>query len=99
MFSNLDIDPMETLRLAELESTLWAEARVNNDQKRELQVQTRPTLVTSGRWCFTDNSWKDKDLFSGQGCYSILPGFNGLLGAMNVRACLSPLHSEVEALI
>ena len=32
VFSNLDIDPRETLRLAELESTLWAEAQVNTDQ-------------------------------------------------------------------
>ena len=39
------------------------------------------------------------DLFSGQGWYSTLSGFDGLLGARNVRACLSPLHSEVEALI
>ena len=35
----------------------------------------------------------------GQGWYSTLPGFDGLLGARNVRACFSPLHSEVETLI
>ena len=62
-------------------------------------MQTRIPLVTSGRWCFIDGSWKDKELFSGQSWYSTLPGFDGLLGARNVRACLSPLHSEVEALI
>ena len=28
VFSNLDIDPRETLNLAELESRLWAEAHV-----------------------------------------------------------------------
>ena len=67
VFSNLDINPRKTLKLAELESSLWAEAHVINDQKRELQVQTRSTLVTTGRWCFIDGSWKDKDLFSGQG--------------------------------
>ncbi|WZZ40520.1 hypothetical protein YC2023_036779 [Brassica napus] len=99
VFSNLDIDPRETLRLAELESTLWAEAQVNTDQRRERQVQARPTLETTGRWCFIDGSWKENELFSGQGWYSTLPGFDGLLGARNVRACLSPLHSEVEALI
>ena len=37
--------------------------------------------------------------FSGQRWYSALPGFDGLLGVRNVRACLSSLHSEVEALI
>ena len=66
---------------------------------REHQVQKRSTKLNSGRWCFIDGSWKDNELFSGQGWYNTLPGFDGLLGAMNVRACLSPLHSEVEALI
>ena len=99
VFSNLDIDPRETLKLAELESSLWAEAQVLTDQRREQQVLTTPSLGISGRWCFTDGSWKEKELFSGQGWYSTLPGFDGLLGARNVRACLSPLHSEVEALI
>ena len=56
VFSNLDIDPRETLKLAELESTLWADAQVPTDQKREYQVHTRPTLATSGRWCFIDGS-------------------------------------------
>ena len=63
------------------------------------EIQTISTQVTAGRWCFTDGSWKDNDHFSGQGWYSTLPGFDGLLGARNVRACLSPLHSELEALI
>ena len=56
-------------------------------------------MTTSGRWCFIDGSWKEKELFSGQGWCSTLSGFDGLLGARNVRAYLSPLHSEVEALI
>ena len=51
------------------------------------------------RWCFTDGSWKAQDLFSEQGWYSTLPGFKGLMGARNKRASLSPLHSEMEALI
>ena len=99
VFSNLDVDPRETLRLAELESTLWAVAQVKKNQTPEIQAHTRTPLVTSGRWCFIDGSWKDKDIFSGQGWYSTLPGFDGLSEARNVRACLSPLHSEIEALI
>ena len=31
--------------------------------------------TNSGRWCFIDGSWKDKNLFSGQGWFSTLPGF------------------------
>ena len=99
VFSNPDINPMDTLQLAKLESSLWAEAQVVTDQQGERQAQTRPPLVTSGRWCFIDDSWKDNELFLGQGWYSTLPSFDGLLGARNVRASLSPLHSEVEALI
>ena len=99
VFSNLDIDPRETLNLAELESRLWAEAHVINDTSLVQAGQIRPNYGITGRWCFIDGSWKDKDLFSGQCWFSTLPGFDGLLGAMNVRACLSPLHAEIEALI
>ena len=89
MFSNLDIDPMETLRLAEVESTLWAETHVINNHRLAQEVQVRPDLGTTGRWCFTGGSWKDKDLFSGQGWFSTLPWFDGLLGARNIRACVT----------
>ena len=33
VFSNLDIDPRDTLKLAETESTLWAEAQVLNTHR------------------------------------------------------------------
>ena len=42
---------------------------------------------------------ENKEHFSGQGWYNTLVGFDGLLGAQNVRVSLSPLHSEVEVLI
>ena len=48
VFSNLDIDPRDTLKIAELESSLWTETHVVNDQTRGHLVQTRPTLVTPG---------------------------------------------------
>ena len=44
VFSILDTDPRETLKLAELESTLWADAQILTHQKKELQVQTRIPL-------------------------------------------------------
>ena len=31
--------------------------------------------------------------------FSTLEGFDGLMGAKNVRASLSPLHAEMEALL
>ena len=52
-----------------------------------------------GRWCFTNGSWKEGSNFSGQSWFSTLVGFDGLMGARNVRASLSPLHAEMEALL
>ena len=78
VFSNLDIDQRETFNLAELESTLWTEAHVTNNLRVVHEVQIRPNSGTTRRWCFTDGSWKYKNLFSGQGWFSTLPGFEGL---------------------
>ena len=80
-----------------MESRLWTEVRVINDTRLVQAGQIRPNSGTTERWCFIDGSWKDKDLFSGQGWFSTLPEFDGLLGARNVRAC--PLYTEMETLI
>ena len=95
----MDIDPKDTLNLAETESTPWAEAQVMNIQHASQQAEGTHRPMRVGRWCFIDGSSKDKEPFSGQGWYSILEGFEGLMGARNIRASLSPLHLEVEALI
>ncbi|KAL0816088.1 hypothetical protein Bca101_072532 [Brassica carinata] len=63
----------------------------------ETQVTT-PTSIP-GRWCFTDGSWKKEDMFFAQGWFSTLVGFEGLMRARNVRASLSPLYAEFEALL
>ena len=67
VFSNLDFDPRDTLNLAETESTLWTEAQILNEQRnvRHIEVTTLPSIP--GRRCFTDGSWKENDIFSGQG--------------------------------
>jgi len=70
-----------------------------NEQRTSQNVEDRTLPAIPGRWCFTDGSWKENDTFSGQGWYSTLVGFDGLMGAGNVRASLSPLHAEMEALI
>ena len=90
VFSNIDVDPRDTL---------WAEVQVLRNQRVAPDIQNSSIQTNTGLWCFIDGSWKDKAVFSGQGWFSTLPGFDGLLGARNARACLSPLHSEVEALI
>ena len=63
VFSNLDIDPRETLKLAETESTLWAEAHILNDQRIAQNVEVTTLPAIPGRWCFTDGSWKEGDIF------------------------------------
>jgi len=66
-FSNLDMDPRDTLKLAETESILWAEAHVSNINRigAQVEVTTLPSIL--GRRCFTDGSWKENEIFSGQG--------------------------------
>ena len=89
------MDHMDTLKLAETESTLWAETQVVNDQRKIPQIIDAILLSIPGRWCLHMKNFA----FSGQGWNSTLECFDGLLGARNVRASLSPLHAEIEALL
>ena len=93
------MDPRDILKLAETESTLWAEADILNIQREIPPAEVATLPLIPGRWCFTNGSWKENDPLSGQVWYRILKGFDGLMGARNVRASLSPLHAEVEALL
>ena len=70
-----------------------------NEQRTTPQIVNTILPSIPGRWCFSDGSWKEGDTFSGQGWFSTLEGFDGLLGARNVRASLSPLHAEMETLL
>ena len=71
---------MDTLKLAETESTLWAEAQILNDQRTIPQIMDTILPSIPGRWCFTDGSWKESVFYSGQGWFNTLEGFDGLLG-------------------
>ena len=88
------MDPRDTLKLAETEFTLWVEAHILNEQKTvpQLEVTTLPSIP--GRWCCTDGSWKEDDIFSGQGWFSTLEGFEGLMEARNEWATLSLLFMQ-----
>ena len=88
------MDPRDTLKLVETKSTLWVEAPILNEQKKIPQVEATTLPSIPGKWCFTDGSWKEYNIFSGQGWYNTLEGFEGLMGARNVWATLSPLHAE-----
>ena len=93
------MDPRDTLKLAETESILWAEAQIAKEQRAGPHAEVPTLPLSQGRWCFTDGSWKEDSGFSGQGWFSTLEGFEGLMGARNVRGSLSPLHAEMEALL
>ena len=99
VFCNLDIDQRDTLKLAETESTLWAEAHIVNEQRTISHVEVTYLPSIPGRWCFTNGSSKENVIFSGQCWFNTLEGFDGLMGARNVRVSLSPLHAEMEALL
>lgn len=67
-FSNLDVNPRDTLKLAETKSRLWTEAQdslTHNTSQHRLTVKSVLTTI-SGRWCFTNGSWKAHENFSGQ---------------------------------
>ena len=98
VLSNLDVDPIDTLKLVEMESLLWTAAHASltqrTDQSRLVMDETLPTIP--GRWY---GSWKAQENYSRQGWYNTLAGFDGLMGARNTRVSQSPSHSEANALI
>ena len=63
IFSNLDMDPRDTLKLAETESTFWAAAQVLNENMIVSSIEVTTIPFITGRWCFTDGSWKENDIF------------------------------------
>nr|VDD25888.1 unnamed protein product [Brassica oleracea] len=46
---------MDTLKLAETQSTLWAETHILNEQRTVPQVAVTPLPPIPGIWCFTDD--------------------------------------------
>ena len=69
VFSNLDVDPSDTFKLAETESLLWAEAQSSLTQgidQNRLPVSAIISCIPD-RWCFTNGSWKNKKFFRDKG--------------------------------
>lgn len=76
------MDPKDSLKLAETESLIWWEAQASITQRvtltRKLKVTVLPQIPE--RQCFTNESWKENDIYSCQGWYNTLKGFDGLMG-------------------
>ena len=60
----------------------------------------RNQILHGTNWCYIDGAWKEQDIFTGQGWFYRKEGSTDtMMGAMNIRRSLSPLHDESEALI
>jgi len=60
----------------------WQKQNRYFGRKRKIpRIKAIPTIPD--RWCFTDGSWKNQDIYSGQGWYNTLEGYDGLMGARN----------------
>ncbi|XP_056860265.1 uncharacterized protein LOC130508669 [Raphanus sativus] len=91
----------EILRIADLEETLWTEAQLLIPSPHgNVQSPTDWQTLGANRVCFVDGSWKEQDVFTGQGWYCRkIDSEDKMMGAMNLRRSLSPLHAACEALI
>jgi len=56
VFSNLDMDPIDTLKVAETESTLWSEAQIAKEQRTGAHAEVPTLPIIQGQWCFIDGS-------------------------------------------
>ncbi|KAG7533323.1 Ribonuclease H domain [Arabidopsis thaliana x Arabidopsis arenosa] len=109
IFENIDKDPLEVLRLADKEAQLWqsAQSELHNGNHGHVELVTQSRVGDasldsnfSGYRCFVDGSWKESDKFSGTGWFCTSSnGEPPTMGAANLRRSLSPLHTEVEALL
>ncbi|CAF1828637.1 unnamed protein product [Brassica napus] len=99
-YQNRNENPQEILRKAEVEGTLWAEAQLLVQQNHE-HLQPNTNVHSLGtRVCYVDGAWREQDAFTGQGWYCRARDSDDvMMGAMNLRRSLSPLHAECEALI
>ena len=105
IYSNKDANPQEILRLAEVESRMWTEAQLTVKAPTENSYtgnahHLESLALEDSRVCYIDGAWKEGDKFTGQGWFCRKSGSTEvMMGAMNLRRSLSPLHAECEALI
>ena len=105
IYSNRNGNPLEILRLADVECTVWMEAQLlvnrplKNSQRGNLQ-QTDYMSLENTRVCSIDGAWKEDDILTGQGWFCRKSGSTDvMMGAANLRRSLSSLHAECKALI
>ncbi|XP_023644538.1 uncharacterized protein LOC111832446 [Capsella rubella] len=109
VFDNLDKNPSDVVRLATDEARTWYDAQLddsNTTREGPVGDNVMPGLPSSipsrfsGYRCFIDGSWKATDMYAGLGWFcQHAHNSSTTMGASNLRRSLSPLHSEVEALV
>ena len=84
-----------------MEGSIWAEAQLLIQHNEfPLQEPTNWQSMEYTRVCFIDEAWKEQDKFTGQVWFcQARDSDDVMMGAMNLRRSLSPLHAECEALI
>lgn len=95
VFSNLDIDPMDTLNLAETKSTLQTEAQTLQTQRVVPNIEAENLPSIPGRWRFVDASWKENDPMVGQGWYNTLEGFDPSCGDGSTTLAYGRSHLQL----
>lgn len=106
IYSNKDSNLQEIICLADVESTIWMEAQltvnrsVENPYRGSFQHATEHISLENTRICYIYGSWKEEDIFTRQGWfYRQNSSTDVILGVMNLRRGLLPLHVECESLI
>ncbi|XP_056864069.1 uncharacterized protein LOC130511208 [Raphanus sativus] len=95
----------EILPLAKIEEKLWNDYAdpsrlLPADSSGLLPAVPTSDFLESTRVFYVYGAWKEHDVFTGQGWYCRRTDSKGIMmGAMNLRRSLSPLHAECEALI
>ncbi|CAA7014793.1 unnamed protein product [Microthlaspi erraticum] len=91
--------PNDIITKATAESLTWAKAQ--EKQKTEIpRLQTQVETILSGDRCQVDGAWKETDCRAGLGWYHFNPATQSkLMGSCNLRRGISPLQTELEALL
>lgn len=105
VFSNKDIDPLDTLQLAIKEAESWTLAQKIPPPEDFMQTEPQATIRTSPstnaiQWrCQTDASWISSNERTGL-CFTLLKADSAVLfGTHGLASTASPLHAEAEGVI
>ncbi|CAA7014508.1 unnamed protein product [Microthlaspi erraticum] len=99
VFSNDDSNPNDIINHAASEAVAWRTAQ-EKQERPPLSLGNSVELSFKGEICQIDGSWKDTDPRAGLGWYN----FNTetgekFMGTCNLRRGISPLQTELEALV